>query len=102
MESNLELPLPLSELSRRLGWSPTYFNRKFRAEVGTPPANYYLRRRIAEACRRLHADGRAITEIGLELGFGSSQYFATAFKRTMGITPQAFRRKPARPVKVSD
>jgi AraC-like DNA-binding protein len=35
--------------------------------------------------------GRTITDIALHYGFGSSQYFATFFRRQFGVTPRAWR-----------
>ena len=34
-----------------------------------------------------------ITQIAMACGFGSSQYFATIFKRHLGDSPKIFRRK---------
>jgi len=87
----LDQPLTVVELSRRLGWSPSHVQHRFRAEVGVAPAEWRLRRRIFAACRRLESTDEPITGIALGLGFASSQYFATAFKRVMGSSPTAFR-----------
>jgi AraC-like DNA-binding protein len=37
-----------------------------------------------------------VTEIALELGFSSGQYFATTFRRLTGAVPAAFRRQARR------
>jgi AraC family transcriptional regulator len=34
---------------------------------------------------------KTVTEIAYELGFSSSQHFATAFKRHSGVSPRQFR-----------
>lgn len=91
IDESLHKPLSVPELSRRLGWSPSHVQHRFRDEVGVPPAEWQLRRRIGEACRRLEGTNEAITSIGYQLGFSSSQYFATAFRRVMGLSPTAFR-----------
>ena len=49
--------------------------------------------RIEEAKRRLLLPGASATQIALELGFVSSQYFATVFRRVTGMTPTAYRRE---------
>jgi len=92
MEQNLTHPLPLDEISNRLGWSVSHVQHRFRREVGISPGEWYLRRRVAESCRLLEQSDDAVTKIAFELGFSSSQYFATAFARVTGLSPTAFRR----------
>jgi transcriptional regulator GlxA family with amidase domain len=59
--------------------------------MGIAPAEYYLRMRVAHACKELSQTDRPVTEIGLSTGFSSSQHFSTAFKRVIGTTPRAYR-----------
>jgi AraC-like DNA-binding protein len=59
--------------------------------MGMAPGAWYTRRRIERAQERLREGGRAITEVAHELGFSSSQHFATVFKRHTGLTPGAWR-----------
>jgi AraC-like DNA-binding protein len=42
---------------------------------------------------------KPITQISMELGFCSSQHFATLFKQHTGVTPGAFRRGDSEPQK---
>jgi AraC-like DNA-binding protein len=60
---------------------------------GIPPAEYALRLRIAEARRRLVESGATVTQVATDLGFSSSQYFATSFKRLMNMTPREAARR---------
>jgi AraC-like DNA-binding protein/quercetin dioxygenase-like cupin family protein len=101
MERTLDEPLPLPLLAKKMGWSTTHFKVRFRKETGVPPAEFYLRRRMEEACQRLKKTQQAVTEIGLDLGFSSSQNFATAFKRIIGVTPRRFRASSLIPVQAT-
>lgn len=92
MEQNLTRPLQLTEIADRLGWSVSHVQHRFRREVGISPGEWYLRRRVAESCRLLEQSDDAVTKIAFDLGFSSSQYFATAFARVTGLSPTAFRR----------
>lgn len=49
--------------------------------------------RIKEAQKFLAETSLTITEIALQVGFGSSQYFSKVFKRAMGITATEFRQR---------
>jgi AraC-like DNA-binding protein len=50
-----------------------------------------MRRRIYRAKYLLREPDRPITAIALDLGFSSSQYFATVFKKLVGLTPGEYR-----------
>jgi AraC-like DNA-binding protein len=49
-----------------------------------------MRAKINQACRLL-TNGQAILPTALDLGFSSSQYFAVAFRRYMGVSPKEYR-----------
>ena len=85
----------VSDLAARAGLSVAQFNVRFREAMGVPPAEFVLRGKIEEARRRLERGGRTITDIAYDLGFSSSQYFATVFKRLEGISPRDVRPPPA-------
>lgn len=91
IEEHLGEPASLAELARIAGLSVARFKARFKQETGMPPAEYVLRARVEEAEQRLK-DGRSnITDIAYDLGFSTSQYFATVFKRFIGQTPSAFK-----------
>ena len=87
----LDRRVSAEELARELGWSVSHLQHRFRDEVGMPPGEWQLRRRIAAACRLLVQTDDAVTRIAHTLGFPSSQYFATAFARITAATPTAYR-----------
>lgn len=68
------------------------FHELFVAETGFTPSDYRMRRRIAQARTLLRTTGWSVTDLAFSLGFSSSQYFATAFKKLTGQTPAAYRR----------
>ncbi len=93
IEANAHQNLPLPALAARLGLSLPRFKARFKQEVGIPPAEYALRCKIEAAKRRLAQPHANITIVALELGFSSSQYFATVFKRYTRATPRDFQRR---------
>lgn len=81
----------IDEITRRLGMSERTLQRKLKAlettfqrEVGVV--------RIHEAQRRMLDSDVSLTEIAIDLGFGSLQYFSTLFLRITGEQPSARRR----------
>ncbi len=92
MHDELDRNWQVPDFARVAGLSPSHFTARFREATGVAPAEYFLGVRIEEAKQRLRRSGDSITRIALELGFGSSQSFATAFHRLAGCTPSAYRR----------
>lgn len=95
IESNLDDPreLAVDTLSSTAGLSPSRFKALFKEKLGIPPAEYALRLRIEEARRRLAAGDATVTAVALDLGFSSSQYFASSFKRLTRMTPREAMKK---------
>ncbi len=71
--------------------SVTQFHLRFREEVGLTPHDWRLRQRMALARQRLRDSNDSVTVIAHDLGFATSQYFATTFKRLTGLTPTTYR-----------
>lgn len=99
IHQRIEEPWRIPELAALAGLSVPQLQARFRKEFGVPPGEYVLRTKIEEAKRRLRETETPVTRIGFDLGFGSSQYFATVFKRYTGRTPtetrNASRRRPS-------
>lgn len=85
--------IALEELAERYGVSLSSFKSLFRKKVGMPPREYILREKIKIAKNLLITTTKNVTEIAMELGFDSGQYFATVFKRYTYQTPKEYRSK---------
>lgn len=84
---------PVSRLARLADLSASRFKARFKEETGIPPAEFVLRVRIEAAQQRLDQGGQSVTDIAYDLGFSSSQYFATVFKRFTGVSPSGYLNK---------
>jgi len=91
----------LADLAREAGLSLSRFKTKFKAQMGVAPHEFILRCKMDAAKRLLASEGRSVTDTAMHLGFSSSQYFATVFKRFTQQTPVEFCTKgpitPLRP-----
>jgi AraC-like DNA-binding protein len=81
----------IKDLARKAGYSLSWFKMRFKAETGVSPRQFILRTKIEAACRRLLASDDSISQIAGDLGFPTSQYFATVFRRLMRISPRQYR-----------
>jgi AraC-like DNA-binding protein len=80
----------LPELERVSGMGRRTLERAFKAETGLSPKQYILKTRISWACRLLANEGVRIKEIAELCGFKDRNYFARAFRESVGMTPGRF------------
>jgi len=92
IDSRLHEPITMSELAAQAKLSESRFKTRFKREVGIPPADCVLRRKIDAAKGLLRAQNASVTDVAFRLGFSSSQYFATVFRRYTGRRPRDFQR----------
>jgi AraC-like DNA-binding protein len=92
-----EPDLNLNALAENVRLSPARLRARFKAETGYTLHEYIIHRRIEEARQRLSEPKDDITNIAHALGFSSSQYFATVFRRSTGMTPGEYRDKHQKP-----
>ncbi len=92
IEQHLDRPLSLGELAGVAGLSLPRFKARFKEEQGLPPAEFVVRARLKRAVQLLESSRLPVTQIAHELGFSSSQYFATVMKRYTRKSPRAIRR----------
>jgi len=93
LNANLSRPISIEDAADAVGVRPSHFRDQFRRETGFSPVEYLVRLRVREAKQRLLETDASITEIAYGLGFRSSQYFATVFRRHTGHSPRDFRRR---------
>ena len=92
MDEHLRDEVSIDDLVSRSRLSPARFYQAFKERTGTNPKDHLLRLRLEEAVRLLrNQPDRSVIDIAHELGFSSSQYFATVFRRYLGTTPSRLR-----------
>ncbi|MCP4550160.1 MAG: AraC family transcriptional regulator [bacterium] len=82
-----------NEMADMLGLSSSRFFHKFKDAMGMTPGEFILRAKVERARALLTETNMSITDISFRLGFSSSQYFATVFKRYTRITPRQARKE---------
>jgi AraC-like DNA-binding protein len=81
-----------SEYAAMIHVTPNYLNRLCKNESGQTSGDIIRKRVTVEAKRMLHYTGLSVNEIADKLGFESSSYFNTFFKKQTGTTPERFRK----------
>lgn len=90
IKSSPERNYSLEGLAAEAGVSLSRFKSKFKAQIGIAPHEFILRCKMDAAKELLLNHRKSITDTAMELGFSSSQYFATVFRRFTQQTPGEF------------
>ena len=81
------------DLARAAALSPRTLVRRFHAELGSTPHRWLNRQRVLEAQRQLESSPRSIEEVAEAVGFGTAQTLRLHFRRVLGTSPTAYRRR---------
>jgi transcriptional regulator GlxA family with amidase domain len=82
----------LARAIAHVGVAERTIKRRFRAATGSTPIEYLQHLRIEEAKRLLETRSVAVEDVGHEVGYEDGSFFRRLFKRTVGLTPSAYRR----------
>jgi AraC-like DNA-binding protein len=77
----------------RAGLSFSHFRTLFREATGQAPLAYALQRLMEQAAADLADTRLTIGEIGERAAYPDQAQFSKAFRKIMGVSPQAFRRE---------
>jgi transcriptional regulator GlxA family with amidase domain len=91
MESNLQEPLSIAEIARRVGISERSLHRDFRRILGSSPRRFYQWARLNAARRLLLQTDLPVAEVALASGFEDRSAFSRAFKSRFGEAPRSLR-----------
>ncbi len=87
------IPNPVQAMADRAGLNIRTFSRRFRAATGRAPLDYVQTLRIEEAKRRLETENTPPDDIGAFVGYEDPSSFRRIFRREVGATPAAYRKK---------
>ena len=93
LDAHFADPYGLDLLANEAGVSVTYLCRLFKAYTGKTIVGYLVERRIQAAIWKLREDDTKVLSIALACGFNDLAYFNRVFKRIVGMTPSAYRKK---------
>lgn len=90
-ENKTFLTCSIDELIQKTGYSHTHFCRLFKHYLNTTFSQYITDYKIDYSLGLLQNKALSILEISSALGYDSTSYYITAFKKRYGITPHKYR-----------
>ncbi|WNQ08914.1 AraC family transcriptional regulator [Paenibacillus aurantius] len=91
IEEHYTEPFELSKLAQAVHLSPNHVSSLFRKAVGSSITEYWMARRIRQACWLLRSTDQSVKAVGEAVGLTNFSYFCQTFKRHTGLTPHQFR-----------
>lgn len=91
IDAHAQQQVDLASAAREAGLSPFHFLRVFTSVLDVTPHQYLVRSRLRRAARLLLEDGRPITDVAFDAGFGDLSNFVRTFHRSVGVPPKCFR-----------
>lgn len=83
----------IDEVARRCGQSVRQLQRRFQTALGIPPQEFLLKTRVLAAQRLMDATSLSNSEVARNCGFVDASSFAQHFRRRIGMTPTAYRKR---------
>jgi AraC-like DNA-binding protein len=93
VQQELDRPLRVPELARRVRMSQNYLARLFRRRMGVTLPHFILKRRVEAARLLLATTDLPVKQIGARVGMPDPQHFNKQFRRLTGVSPTAARRR---------
>ena len=83
----------LEELAVQAGVSSSHYSTLFRKQTGFSPLDFILRQRVQHAASLLATTPDSITAIASAVGYEDAYYFSRCFRKIMGCSPRAYRKR---------
>jgi len=93
VREHLERPVPIEELAEQIPLSVSHFCRTFKETFGDTPHTYLIRLRLESAQEMMLVTAEPLSQIALASGFADQAHFSKQFRRVVGETPSAWRRR---------
>jgi AraC-like DNA-binding protein len=93
LRENLDRPVRLTAVADQVALSVSYFSRAFKESFGTTPHMHVLRLRLELAQKLMLTTEDPLSQISLACGLADQAHLSKLFRRLVGETPNAWRRR---------
>lgn len=90
IDNNYTEHITLDIISKKVGVTPNYLCRIFKAYTGKTPIEYVNFVRIRNICYEIEWGHKSITEIAIDNGYNDISYFCRVFKKYKGISAKKY------------
>ena len=80
----------LSAIASMSSYSPSYFSRLFTRIYGIPFSQYLASFRVERSKKLLTQESMSLHEVARKVGFCSTSYFCSVFKKKTGMSPRQY------------
>ena len=92
IETRLADQISATDLANHIDVSVGRFFRAFKVSVGVSPIRYVVMRRVELVCTMLTTTREPLSQVALACGLSDQQHLCKVFRRTIGMSPSAWRR----------
>ena len=93
IDYNYSTTITVEQIAKLLSLNTSYFSRIFSEQVGIPPKQYILNKRLDRAKELLIETNASIFEIANSVGYDDQLYFSRIFKRKTTLSPIEYRKQ---------
>ncbi|HIY92337.1 AraC family transcriptional regulator [Companilactobacillus sp. HBUAS56275] len=93
VESNYQYHISLQDVAEKAGFSPYYFSRFFKKNVGQTFIEFLNNYRIDKSKWEIINTDASISEVLAKSGFSSNKTFYRNFRSQVGMSPNQYRKK---------
>lgn len=90
---NYDAPSPVAAMAERAQMTERGFLQRFKKATGQAPTDYIQTLRIEEAKQLLETTAMPIEDISGEVGYSEPSSFRSAFRKRVGVSASAYRKK---------
>ncbi len=91
IENHIRENITVSDLADVVNFSESHLKLKFKREMGIPPRDYIINKKINASTEFLKT--QSVTDTAYEFGFSSSQHYTRAFRNVIGMSPRDYKKE---------
>jgi AraC family transcriptional regulator len=97
IETHLAHKITVKALAGLANVSDSQLFRAFKISVGVTPVQYIARQRVELACMMIRTTGEPLSQVAIACGLCDQAHLCKVFRRTIGMSPSAWRRAISSP-----